>query len=113
MTEQEAIKYLIMPAATSTDPGEEYMKQREAYEMAKDALNCTCCEFRVGDECCYAVYMEKEPLKWELVHGVMTPGGDPLVRCPVCKSRDSEHLVGIEGHRHWKWCPVCGERLDE
>ena len=38
MTEQEAIKYLIMPAATSTNPGEEYIKQREAYEMAKDAL---------------------------------------------------------------------------
>ena len=44
MTEQEAIKYLIMPMATSTDPGEEYMKQREAYEMAKDANGKRCFE---------------------------------------------------------------------
>ena len=56
---------------------------------------------------------EKEPLKWERIKGVVTPGGDPCVRCPVCRSRDSEHLIGIESHRHWKWCPVCGERLDE
>ena len=113
MTEQEAIKYLIMPVATSTDPGEEYMKQREAYEMAKDALKCTCCDFRVGDECCYGVYMEKEPLKWEHIEGVMTPGGDPYVRCSVCKSKESEHLIEIESRRHWKYCPICGERLDE
>lgn len=55
----------------------------------------------------------KPPLKWERLKGVMTPGGDPCVRCPVCKSRDSEHLIGIESHRHWSYCPVCGERLEE
>ena len=56
---------------------------------------------------------EKSPLKWERLKGVMTPGGDPCVRCPVCKSRDSEHLIGIERHQHWKYCPMCGERLEE
>lgn len=97
MTPTEAIKYLIMPISSSTDPGEEYKKQLEAYNMAKAKL--------AGEE--------KEPLKWERIKGVMTPGGDPLVRCPVCKSRESEHLIGIESPRHWKYCPMCGERLDE
>lgn len=97
MTPTEATKYLIRPICSSTDPGEECQKQLEAYNMAKAKLT---------EE-------EKEPLKWEHVHGVVTPGGDPLVRCPVCKSRDSEHLIGIECHRRWKWCPVCGERLEE
>ena len=57
--------------------------------------------------------MDKKILKWERIKGVMTPGGDPCVRCPVCKSRESEHLIGIESHRHWNYCPVCGERLEE
>ena len=38
MTNKEAIKYLIIPSATSTEPGEEYLKQKEAYEMAINAL---------------------------------------------------------------------------
>lgn len=34
MTNEEAIKYLIEPVATSTEPSEEYKKQKEAYDMA-------------------------------------------------------------------------------
>ena len=86
---------------------------KEALKEAVEALECGCCEYRVGDECCYAVVNETEPLKWERLKGVMTPGGDPCVRCPVCKARESEHLIGIESGRHWKYCPMCGERLDE
>lgn len=37
MTE-EAIKYLIAPTATSTEPSAEYLKQKEAYELAIKAL---------------------------------------------------------------------------
>ncbi len=38
MTREEAIKYLIEPVATSTEPSEEYRKQKEAYNMAIEAL---------------------------------------------------------------------------
>ena len=38
MTDKEAIKYLIAPIATSTEPSAEYLKQKEAYELAIKAL---------------------------------------------------------------------------
>ena len=50
--------------------------------------------------------------KWETVHGVLTPGGDPLKRCPYCKSRESEHLDGVEHPSRWMFCPICGTKMD-
>ena len=38
MTREEARKYLIQPVATSTEPSKEYLKQKEAYDMAILAL---------------------------------------------------------------------------
>ncbi len=38
MTNKEAIKYLIVPIATSTVPSTEYLKLKEAYELAIKAL---------------------------------------------------------------------------
>ncbi len=38
ITPKEAIKYLIPPIATSTEPSDEYLKQKEAYELAIKAL---------------------------------------------------------------------------
>lgn len=38
MENKEAIKYLIKPVATSTKPSAEYLKQKEAYELAIKAL---------------------------------------------------------------------------
>ena len=38
MTNDEAIKYLISPTATSTEPSAEYLKQKEAYDLAIKAL---------------------------------------------------------------------------
>lgn len=49
---------------------------------------------------------------WETVHGVLTPGGDPLKRCPFCRSRESEHLDGVEHYCHWNFCPTCGAKMD-
>ena len=46
--------------------------------------------------------------QWETVHGVLTPCGDPLKRCSFCRSRESEHLDGIEHPSNWKFCPICG-----
>ena len=50
--------------------------------------------------------------EWEVVSGVFTPGGDPLKRCPYCKSEESEHIDGIENQCRWNWCPVCGAKMD-
>lgn len=38
MDNKEAIKYLISPISTSTEPSAEYLKQKEAYELAIKAL---------------------------------------------------------------------------
>jgi hypothetical protein len=38
MTNKEAIAYLITPIATSTEPSAEYLKQKEAYDLAIKAL---------------------------------------------------------------------------
>ena len=50
--------------------------------------------------------------RWETVLGVLTPGGDPLLRCPICRSRESEHLCGIEYRIIWHYCPICGAKMD-
>lgn len=50
--------------------------------------------------------------KWAVMHGVMTPGGDPLLYCPYCNDRDSEHMGGIEMPKNWNYCPVCGIKMD-
>ena len=50
--------------------------------------------------------------QWENVLGVLTPGGDPLYRCPFCKSRESEHLNGIECRTVFNYCPKCGAKLE-
>ena len=50
--------------------------------------------------------------RWEVVKGVFTPGGDPLLRCPICKSRESEHICGVECFHVWNYCPNCGAKMD-
>ena len=49
--------------------------------------------------------------EWEVVPGGVTPGGDPWLRCPFCKAKNSEHLGGIEMPKRWNYCPNCGKRL--
>ena len=51
---------------------------------------------------------DREYGEWEVVHGVMTPGGDPLLRCPFCRSNERHHMGGIEFPQHWDFCPKCG-----
>ena len=45
--------------------------------------------------------------QWEEVHGYVTPGGDPVWKCPHCGQ--DEHVYGIEspGQRR-VLCKVCG-----
>ena len=61
----------------------------------------------------YVSYL-REPLQWEdcTPPNSFTPGGDPVVRCPKCKSPNSEHLGGVEG-KHWNFCPMCGIPLKD
>ena len=38
-----------------------------------------------------------QPLRdWENIKDVVTPGGTPMYICPVCKSKESKHLYGLE-----------------
>ena len=40
--------------------------------------------------------------KWKLINGLM--------RCPACgKAPDESYYVSVDG---WRYCPICGERLD-
>lgn len=78
MTREEAIKYLIQPTATTTEPSAEYQKQREAYQMAIEALK----------------QPERKKGKWlpYLTEGL-------IVKCSVCGSRYDQP---------WRYCPNCG-----
>lgn len=38
MTSTEVVKYLIAPISTSTEPSAEYLKQKEAYDLAIKSL---------------------------------------------------------------------------
>ena len=49
--------------------------------------------------------------RWAVVHGVMTPGGDPCFVCPFCFDKNTEHLGGIEMPMLWNFCPNCGAEL--
>ena len=69
MTNKEAIKYLIAPTATSTNPSESYLKQKEAYEIAIKALE----ERSQGDQ----VYLDNAPTVEQ---------GHYLTNCQNCKS---------------------------
>ena len=46
---------------------------------------------------------------WVCVHGVFTPGGDPLYVCPLCGG--GQHVNGVEHPEHLDRCPACGARL--
>ena len=70
MTNKEAIKYLIAPIATNTNPSAEYLKQKEAYELAIRALEFAesqriCCDncvnhTRKSKEVCTSPYGQCE-----------------------------------------------------
>lgn len=73
MTREEAIKYLIKPVATSTEIGEEKLKEFEAYNMAIEALQAEYEDYE------HATLVDiKEPLK------VL------VVRCKDCRHWNSE-----------------------
>ena len=54
MTNEEAINYLIQPFPTSTEPGSEYLKQKEAYDMAVKSLK----------EPKITVFTENQTIRW-------------------------------------------------
>jgi len=51
--------------------------------------------------------------RWVQVKGnYVTPGGDALWACPVCRRKSSWHVYGVEHpYNHSHKCPVCGTRL--
>ena len=108
MTYEEAIKYLIAPIATSTEPGAEYLKQKEAYDLAIKALE-TGEIYITGED--YNLYMEgyksglsdgrkdAEPKQGEWID---TGSGQ---ECNVCH----EIQYGYDNFRHF--CANCGAKM--
>lgn len=48
--------------------------------------------------------------QWEIVYGVVTPGGDPYYVCSNCNQ--GGHCYGIEHLTpHPKICPNCGAKM--
>ena len=96
----DAISKQMMDASIGGDVKciEAGQNQYSAYSTALKLLRC-------------APTIEAAPVRrgeWEVVTGVMTPGGDPLLRCPFCKSKESHHMGGIEFPQDWDYCPKCG-----
>lgn len=83
MTNEEAIKYLIQPFATSTKLYNEYLKQKEAYELAIKALE------------------ERPTGKWIVYKD--NYGNDK----PVCSCCHKEQV----GYANY--CSYCGRRMRE
>lgn len=45
---------------------------------------------------------------WKPVHGVITPGGEPLYVCSNCGQ--GEHLYGVENPKKMRYCRDCGSK---
>lgn len=82
----------------------EFLKNRlhedDSIDALRFAIGAVKFQFRKSGE------WEKTPEAGTL----MTPGGDPQVRCPFCKSRKSYHINGVE-HDGYNFCPNCGAML--
>lgn len=91
MNNKEAIKYLIAPVATSTEPSAEYLKQKEAYELAIKAL-------------------ERPQGEWIHLQAI----GD--YKCSIC---GCENLYKYANeHERWvktnsNFCPNCGAEMQK
>lgn len=84
MTTEEAIKYLIIPTATSTKPSAEYLKQKEAYELAIKALE------------------ERSQGKW-----IIKPKENSQSAILICNK--CRHFIQITSDKNF--CPNCGADL--
>lgn len=104
MSRDEAIEFLY----DLLDITDYNMKHKEAVEYAVNAIEKeTMCNEILNE-------LKSTPVlrgEWEVVHGVLTPGGDPLLRCPFCKSKESHHMGGIEFPQDWNYCPKCGTKF--
>ena len=87
ITNKEAIKYLIRPIATSTGSCNEYLKQKEAYDLAIKAL-----EERSK---------ERPQAEWLYFEGVSTSG---YLECSKCGETDFHK-------KYSNFCPNCGKYM--
>lgn len=87
MTNEEVIKYLIAPIATTTEPSNEYFKQKEAYELAIKALK------------------ERPRREWKQIP-LKTLDGDDIVAYESSCCR----VVADKKYQH---CPKCNEKMED
>ena len=76
------------------------------YEKGKaDTEECACCEYRVGDECCYS----DVDVKADRPKGEMKSMGT-YYKCSVC---GSEFMDEITFMGELNYCPACGADMRE
>ena len=90
MTNKEAIKYLIAPITTSTEPSAEYLKQKEAYDLAIKALE----ERPKGEWVVVIDYSDEYEKRWHY-------------ECSEC--RNTPYYGGDIDTLHF--CPNCGAEM--
>lgn len=96
MTRKEAIKWLIRPAATSTEIGEVKQKEFEAYNMAIEALSTNDIQGEWVDEDGNNVPLHKD--------------GYPLRSC-YCNQCHEWLVASDEYNVKGNFCPCCGARM--
>ena len=77
------------------------------YEKGKaDTEECTCCEYRVGDECCYS----DVDIKADRPQGERIDKGRNLWGCSNCGMEIYSESERDRNEFH-KWCSRCGARM--
>ena len=99
MTSKEAANWIIN---ISADIGKAEHKDLWHYEQALDEikgmLDCACCEYRVGDECCYSVVNETEPSKKQNhTKSLLSDHGDGAKE-QKCELEDNDELCEAIQH---------------
>ena len=119
MTNEEAIKYLIQPVATSTEPSDEYLKQKEAYDRAVQALE-TGEVYMTGED--YNLYMEGykagkrdfSPKQGEWIVTAEDNDGVHRICCPFCsyeKGSNNTDPIIVTFTNFPKFCENCGASM--
>lgn len=128
MTNEEAIKYLIRPFATSTRSYNEYLKQREAYELAikvlkensqdEEWLDNFIKNYNVSKDFQITDIRDREKLldelrprgKWieEIVPVGLVGRGNGQYRCSNCQHGDVHAKT-----QEVPFCWYCGAKMDK
>lgn len=99
MTNEEAIKYLIPPTATSTKLSTQYLKQKKAYDLAIKALE----EQRPKGE-----WIKGREISRTMIGDYTQDIEYKNYTCSNCGLVLDNLLYHYDGSPFYKFCPNCG-----